>query len=917
MLIAACIGTCQSRMPFAQMEAFFETKRLNIIGVKRSDVFVETFISRTNILPPIDIIASLLGFDESHELYPFLADCYRLEMGRIELHDAESFLNNSMHREFDFMVLDNLGDTYESKFVCNIPGYPSFSFTFPVTAAPLGESFLNNYCETAPIMSAEESLENWKIIVSYLSATQPRARLIFLPAPAWVVGHIEDRYSRAIAFSDLLRTNPPKGLSHILELPQVPYEYTKLPDDLEHFDNFIYRGMAGRIFLSAIEKSPKPLTPAVDSELHRLEPGGSNLPVRPVEFLNSALPIPKAQPRSGSLRQCIADVLELEQSLIHEYSGSMTTERWDSLNQMNIISAVERHFAVSFKFSEMTAADDVSKIRALLHAKGALTTDTPEARDLDIKSKANIFSDFCRRSLSVGGERYAKFIREDTERTLTNQWVVARALGYASLLRDIPRQSVIAIVLGHDPDIYPSFIGCSIAGQIPTILAPMTPKQDLAAFQDSMKVLFERIKPAIVITSVDAKASIPDFDGRVVLVDSVVPVPDDDCPDLLDSLESTWDTKAIAFLQHSSGTTGHKKGVMLTHDQVAWQVETYAKAIGLKSEDAIVTWLPLYHDMGLITSFLMPTMLGIPIVSMGAVDWASRPTLLLEHLELSPNSYCWLPNFAFHHIMRGDVAGRNWDLSRVKKLVSCSEPCRGETFNLFSERYVPHGLSDEALSVSYAMAENVFAVTQSKSGRPRECDFGTYGSYLSCGEPLSGVEVKIVPQSDEILEGHEIGEVLIKSPCLFDGYYKQPDILKDRMHGEFYATGDLGSVVNGELYVIGRTDDLLIINGKNVLAHRLEDAVNEITEVAAGRVLAFSTFDRAQGSNILRIIVELREDNGNVDQISSKIRSKIYAVSTIYPSSVEFVPRGYLLKSTSGKIARAAMVKKWAKDQLK
>jgi len=128
------------------------------------------------------------------------------------------------------------------------------------------------------------------------------------------------------------------------------------------------------------------------------------------------------------------------------------------------------------------------------------------------------------------------------------------------------------------------------------------------------------------------------------------------------------------------------------------QIAQYRASIGLNAGDPIVSWLPLYHDMGLITSFIMPALSACPIISLDALEWSARPTLLLDYLESQKACFAWLPNFAFHHIARADRGVRSWDLNSVKAIINCSEPCRRASFDLFVERYASMGLERSKLA---------------------------------------------------------------------------------------------------------------------------------------------------------------------------------------------------------------------------
>jgi fatty-acyl-CoA synthase len=171
-------------------------------------------------------------------------------------------------------------------------------------------------------------------------------------------------------------------------------------------------------------------------------------------------------------------------------------------------------------------------------------------------------------------------------------------------------------------------------------------------------------------------------------------------------------------LQHSSGTTGLQKGVALTHTAVLNQLAAYSQAIALHADDVVVSWLPLYHDMGLIAGFLLPLVQGLPLVLLSPFDWVQHPALLLQAIDRYRGTLCWLPNFAYNHCARR-IRRRDKEavsLASMRLFINCSEPVRHSSHQLFLEAFAAQGVTPDRLGVSYAMAENTFAVTQTRRG---------------------------------------------------------------------------------------------------------------------------------------------------------------------------------------------------------
>ena len=523
---------------------------------------------------------------------------------------------------------------------------------------------------------------------------------------------------------------------------------------------------------------------------------------------------------------------------------------------------------------------------------------------------------FIQRTGERPSDAFAVLVSREEDRTLTNLWVLERALAIGQALCDVGvvAGDLVIIVLEHHADLYPSFLGCMVRGFVPSFMAPLTVKQDPAIFRRSMAALFDRIQPKAVITSTASRDHVPVGGHAMALTDDVSSADAGDAVAVAGALLRALPQpgSGTAFLQHSSGTTGLKKGVMLSHRAVLEQIRTYADSIGLVPGDAVASWLPLYHDMGLITSFLLPVVMGGTIISLDALDWVARPRILLDYMERYRTAYAWLPNFAFHHIERAARGTQTWELTAVKAVINCSEPCRTSTFEQFANRFSDMGIDWDKLRVCYAMAENVFAVTQtSPGGSARPGEAAETRAFLSCGKPISGVEIEIHGTDGMPVAAGALGEVCIRSTTLFDGYFLQPDVTAERMRAGWYHTNDLGCIEAGELFVLGRVDDLLIVNGKNLFAHEIEDLLTDIPGLTPGRSLACTDFDARLGAARLLILGDTLSPDADSKAIEGQVRQTVLAQTGIFPGAVHLLPRGFLVKSSSGKIARAESFQKF------
>ncbi|MBV8167761.1 MAG: AMP-binding protein [Alphaproteobacteria bacterium] len=481
----------------------------------------------------------------------------------------------------------------------------------------------------------------------------------------------------------------------------------------------------------------------------------------------------------------------------------------------------------------------------------------------------------------------------------------------------------VVIVLDFSADCYFAFLGALLLGAEPAFLAPLTSKQDPALYYDALPKLLERLAADALVTSAVRRDEIarvvPDLPARVFDIAQR--------PTFSATPPASRSGQGVAFLQLSSGTTGLKKAVALPDRAVLAQVDAYAAALGLGERDVIASWLPLYHDMGLIACMILPMITGVPVVALDALHWVMRPATLLAAIEHHRASLCWLPNFAFHHLA-AHVGGRRFDLSSMRAFINCSEPCKPETFALFLERFGPMGVAPEALQCCYAMAETVFAVSQSRLDRPTRVDRidaeafarghearpaapgATALGMLSCGALLPTARVRIVDAAGADLPERRVGEIWTAGDCLFDGYVNQPDATAERLLDGWYRTGDLGYLAEGELFVVGRQDDLIISNGRNHYAHELERVVSTVDGVIPGRCVALGVYNPTLGSQDIVVLAEGRGDVA-ASAVADGIRLATARAFDIAVHAVHVCAPGQLVKTTSGKISRSENLRRY------
>ena len=526
------------------------------------------------------------------------------------------------------------------------------------------------------------------------------------------------------------------------------------------------------------------------------------------------------------------------------------------------------------------------------------------------------------------------------DKPVTYRQLFRGAAGYARALDQAKVQpgEVVILILDHGEDLIYAFFGSILHGAIPSIMPFLTEKLSPEHYHQSLQSLFMVTAPSVVITDREfmdeVSLAINDTTSvRSVLISSEIILESDLEPDHIQ--EKRFAPDDIVLLQHSSGTTGLQKGVALSHRAIFNQLESYRGALAVRDSDVIVSWLPLYHDMGLIAGFILPVLSRIPLVLLSPFDWIRAPHKLMRAISDHKGTLSWLPNFAYNFcaqkIREKDLQSVN--LTSWRAVINCSEPIHWNSHKMFLERFSPYGLRKEALASSYAMAENVFAVTQGGIDTPITTDIVSQEALIShqiavpspnnhkavkmvsAGRTIANTNLRVLDSKGKNLPERYIGEISIKSDCMLTGYYNRPNLTQKAFLDGWYLTGDLGYLANGELYITGRKKDLIIVGGKNIYPQDIERLAEEITGVYPGRVVAFGVFNEQIGTEDVVVIAE----SNLVDQeerlnIADEIRKHITQNSDVALRYVQVVNRGWLLKTSSGKIAHLSNKHKYLEE---
>lgn len=476
---------------------------------------------------------------------------------------------------------------------------------------------------------------------------------------------------------------------------------------------------------------------------------------------------------------------------------------------------------------------------------------------------------------------------------------------------------VCALIMRHNKFFYPIYMGIAAIGAIPAVLAypngRLHPDKFLHGLSGMARnsgldwVMTEReLESAVKPLTLNARTPVKNIFFPLEWIDPA------QSPgtnyEVIQKSRGKIDSRAPFLLQHSSGTTGLQKAVVLSHKAVLKHCARYSEAIKLTGQDKVISWLPLYHDMGLVAAFLMPLISGIPSIQIDPFQWVSAPTIFLQAISREKPTLTWLPNFAYNfmadRVPEEEMKGVN--LSSIRMFINCGEVIRAESQDKFFNRFSRYGVKKESLAACYAMAEATFAVTQSQPGIAAVSRALGRKACVSSGKPIPGCSLKILNENGEELPEDCVGKIVIKSVSLFDGYRNNPEKTNAALKDGWYLSGDLGFCHKGEYFVFGREDDVIVAAGNNIYPEDIEDALSRVPGVIPGRVIAFGAYDSQTGTEDVCVAAEtLYDTEKEKDALVLAIKEAGMAIDVTI-SRVYLVSPRWLIKSSSGKPGRKA-----------
>lgn len=568
------------------------------------------------------------------------------------------------------------------------------------------------------------------------------------------------------------------------------------------------------------------------------------------------------------------------------------------------------------------------------------TPNCPVRLKTKFQTSSNQFRAFIRQQLESTSDRILLRVlvsgRKSESVELTGPELCERSIELARSYCQAPPSGVVLLLLPHSPELFLLHLGLLLIGRLPAILAWPTNRVDAEKYQRNILHQIESLPAAQLIT----------LPRLATNLDPSVPYTVTACPiNECERFESSFSVdlgvphvekqnsyyvdpcmpEDALFLQFSGGTTGNQKCVVVTAPMLVNQLNRLTETLHFNEDDGVVSWLPLYHDMGLIACFWLPLWNEAASIQFAATEWLLDPGMLFHFMSKYMATFCWLPNFAFTYLAgqkkRIDPSVK---LAHVRAWVNCSEPVRERSFKAFTEAFSELGVRPDQCQASYAMAENTFAVTQTQlsavpSTFERLAVEGTSSHetqashkllddhFVSSGSTLDGMAFRIRHLDGQLCGDAVLGGIEICGESLFCGYWDKDGFHRQTLTPDgWYVTGDYGFSHRGDLYVIGRIKDIIIIGGVNVLPEDVEALVNTVPGIYPGRVVAFGVDDETRGTESLAVVAEMREDfnNSSAAELEVQIRRLIPSALGIPLRHVLIKPERWILKSTAGKISR-------------
>ncbi len=515
---------------------------------------------------------------------------------------------------------------------------------------------------------------------------------------------------------------------------------------------------------------------------------------------------------------------------------------------------------------------------------------------------------------------------EETVFTYADLHQQALSLGGAMTDLNVGRGDRVAIMLGTSPEFFISFMATLYVGAIPVpIYPPFRPSQVEEHLRRQAGIL-NNAEARLLLISKEMEA----IGGLLFgLVDSLEFIKSPEALSQTTPLHQPIKSASsdVALIQYTSGSTGDPKGVVLTHANLLANIRAMGRALEASSSDVFVSWLPLYHDMGLIGAWLGSMYYGAYAIFLPPLAFLADPSRWLRTIHEHRATLSAAPNFAFElcckNIRDEQIKGLN--LSSIRLIVNGAEPVSHFTIERFSDRFSKYGFKPEMMGPVYGLAENSVGLAFPPLGRKPPVDRVDRGvltsigraetaqpgdekaiSFVACGRPIPGHEIRIVDEAGHELPERYEGQLHFRGPSATEGYFRNPEKTKSLFSDGWLDSGDRAYIFQGDVYITGRVKDMIIKAGRNLYPQEIEEIAGQVEGVRKGCLAAIASSDPRTGTERLVLIVETRlAGDQEHEELRQKINQTLSEKLEVTPDIIEIVPPRTVPKTSSGKIRRA------------
>jgi 1-acyl-sn-glycerol-3-phosphate acyltransferase len=504
----------------------------------------------------------------------------------------------------------------------------------------------------------------------------------------------------------------------------------------------------------------------------------------------------------------------------------------------------------------------------------------------------------------------------------------ARAVAQGLISRDIVPGDRIAMMLPTSTDFFASFFGILYAGAVPV---PIYPPARMAQLEEHMRrqiVILRNAGARMLITVPEGRALAVLLRSQVETLEGVETVATLSAERSPVPLPRTDDPEALGLMQYTSGSTGDPKGVMLTHWGLIENVRAMGHAMEATSKDVFVSWLPLYHDMGLIGAWLGCCYFGARLYVMSPISFLVRPATWLWTMHKYRATFSGGPNFAYElcasRIPDEDLQGL--DLSALRFMVNGAEPISPVTLRKFTDRFEKYGMNRGVPSPSYGLAENCVGLCFPPFGRgpkidrikreqlakrgyaePADAADADAFEVVACGHPIEKNEVRIVDDAGHELGERQEGRLEFRGPSMTKGYFRNEEKTRALFNDGWIDSGDRAYIAGGDIHITGRVKDIIIRAGRNTYPHEIEEQISAVPGIRKGGVAAFGSPDPATGTERLIVMAETKETNPEARaKLIAAAHEIVTAIAGSAADDIVLVPPRGVPKTSSGKVRRSS-----------